>query len=142
MSQDARARLHAIIDAYYDNVDGQYDGQHIDVAISTEDDRAIGDAIDLEVVELVPNWNGNTDGANGIIKPNAVFVNGQRVSGLRDSEFSVDLDPSMVRPVTATMTLFVRNLTVKRRDKPMTDVERVEHANFMDYLTDLDSESK
>lgn len=139
MSQDNRAKLHALIDAYYDNVDGQYDGAHIDVVIERNTDAGIGDAIDLEVVELVPDWDGRTDGVHGLIKPNAVYINGQRVMGRLGSEFRINIDPDFTGLVDATMTLFVRNLVVRKRDKHMTDKERAEHRELVaDVLNTID----
>lgn len=134
MSQDQRAKLHALIDAYYDNVDGQYDGHTIDVVVQREDQHsAFGDAVNLEIVEEVADWDGNTAGTNGIIIPRQIYINGQKVLVRKDTAFNIDCDG----PVLATMSLFVRNLVVRKRAKNLTPDELEAHRADIAYLKSL-----
>lgn len=121
-----RQRFHNLIDLYFDNPGGDYNDMDLEVSFSRRDlNPFAADAIDLEVIEMVPDWDGNLDGVNGIMKPNAVFINGKRVSGAADKPFVIDgLSPTMRDATTATMTLFVRNATITKRGRIKVEADR------------------
>ncbi|PBC38486.1 hypothetical protein CJ179_38470 [Rhodococcus sp. ACS1] len=76
--------------------------------------------VDIDIVELVPDEYADNlafnMGAHGLMKTNALFVNGQRVMVPRGAAVSVDnLMPNMDgQCVAVTMTVYARTVNITK----------------------------
>lgn len=85
-----------------------------------EDDHPdVGTAADIRIIEQVPGFNGNVSGPNGILKPNALYVNGQKMLVPRDSELTIHgTHPNMEEAIAVTFTVFARSIQIGAERKP------------------------
>nr|WP_296763857.1 hypothetical protein [Rhodococcus sp. (in: high G+C Gram-positive bacteria)] len=79
---------------------------------------SIGNAIELDIVELVDGSPTalSVDGHHGIVKPNAIFINGQQVLGPRDQTIELNgLTASMDEVLEVRLTMYVSKLTMSKQ---------------------------
>ncbi|MDH6282823.1 hypothetical protein [Prescottella agglutinans] len=76
-------------------------------------------AVDIRIVEQIPDYDGDGRGAKGVVLPNALYLNGQKLLIPKDSEITVGgLNPKEPSCVAVTLTVWARSIQVGAERKP------------------------
>ncbi|WP_238840674.1 hypothetical protein [Prescottella equi] len=83
------------------------------------DDLDEATAVDIRIVEQNPHFDGDGSGAKGLVLPNALYLNGQKLLIPKDSEITVGgLTPNQHGCVAVTLTMWARSIQVCAERKP------------------------
>ncbi|NKS29228.1 hypothetical protein GS534_00600 [Rhodococcus hoagii] len=83
------------------------------------DDPNEATAVDIRIVEQTPHFDGDGRGAKGLVLPNALYLNGQKLLIPKGSEITVDgLAPNQHGCVAVTLTMWARSIQVGAERKP------------------------